>query len=314
MKAYYHDHFVLPLPPGHRFPMAKYSRLRERVLAEGLVREDRLLVSPSARDDDLLRVHTGSYLERVKTGRLTAREIRRIGFPWSPQMVERSRRSVGGTIAACEAAAREGLAVNLAGGTHHAHPGFGSGFCVFNDVAVAARASQARGLARRVLIFDCDVHQGDGTAAVFAQDPTVFTFSIHGARNFPFRKRAGDLDLPLPDGAGDAEYLDLLEEGLWRALSLSRADLVIYLSGADPYRTDAFGRLGLSKAGLAQRDRRVLAACREAELPVAVVMGGGYAAEVDDIVEIHLATVRAASRLHAGLETSPRLEGSRHGH
>ncbi len=304
MKAYYHDHFVLPLPPGHRFPMAKYSRLRQRVLAEGLIRQDCLLVSPPASDEDLLRVHTGDYLDRVKSGRLTGKQIRRIGFPWSPQMVERSRRSVGGTIAACRSAVREGLSVNLAGGTHHAHPGFGSGFCVFNDVAVAARASQARGWAKRVLIVDCDVHQGDGTAAVFSRDRTVFTFSIHGARNFPFRKTTGDIDLPLSDGVGDAEYLELLKEGLWRALSQARADLVIYLAGADPYRADSFGRLGLSKAGLADRDRRVLTACRSAEVPVAVVMGGGYAAEVDDIVEIHLATVRAASQLQASWRTS----------
>lgn len=295
MKAFYHDHFVLPLPPGHRFPMAKYSRLRERVLAEGLIAEEDLLVSPPASDRDLLRVHSEAYLDRIKSGQLTEKEIRRIGFPWSPQMVERSRRSAGGTIAACQTAFNEGVALNLAGGTHHAHRGFGSGFCVFNDVAVGARASQARGFADRVLILDCDVHQGDGSAAIFVDDPSVFTFSIHARRNFPFRKVPGDLDLALPDGAGDEEYLGLLEEGLWRSLSQARADLAIYLSGADPFVGDSFGRLALTKDGLAARDRMVLSACREAGLPTAVVMGGGYAANVDEIVAIHLGTVAAAA-------------------
>ncbi|MDX1601304.1 MAG: histone deacetylase [Anaerolineales bacterium] len=306
MKAYYHDHFVLPLPPGHRFPMAKYSRLRERVLAEGLIPQEDLLVSPLALDADLLRVHTKNYLRRLEEGKLTAKEVRRIGFPWSPEMVERSRRSVGGTIAACEAASREGIALNLAGGTHHAHRDFGSGFCVFNDVGVGARVSQARGLADRILILDCDVHQGDGTAAIFADDPSVFTFSIHGRRNFPFRKVAGDLDLALDDGTGDEEYLELLQEGLWRALDQARADMALYLSGADPFVGDSFGRLALTKDGLAARDRMVLSACREAGLPTAVVMGGGYAADVDHIVDIHLETVRAASQ--AGASVAPQSD------
>ncbi len=299
MKAFYHDHFVLPLPPGHRFPMAKYSRLRERVLTDGLIAEEDLLISPAATDEQLLRVHTGAYLQRVKAGELTQREIRRIGFPWSPQLVERSRRSVGGTIAASLAALESGVAVNLAGGTHHAHPDFGSGFCVFNDVAVAARAVQARGLARRVLIVDCDVHQGDGTAAIFAADPSVFTMSLHAARNFPFRKVAGDLDLALADGTGDEEYLKLLQEALWRAISLSTPDFVIYLAGADPFVGDSFGRLSLTLAGLAARDRFVFETCRAEGLPVAAVMGGGYGADADQIAAIHLGTVAAAARSHS---------------
>ncbi len=294
MKAYYHDHFLLPLPPGHRFPVAKYERLRLRLLNDGLLRPEHLLVSPAATDEELLRVHTPEYLGRVVEGRLTAEEIRRIGFPWSPEMVERSRRSVGGTIAATRAAAEGGLGINLAGGTHHACADRGSGFCVFNDVAVAARAAQAAGRADRVLILDCDVHQGDGTAAIFAEDPTVFTFSIHGAKNFPFAKVPGDLDLALPDGAGDGAYLDALQEGARRALLLADPNLVIYLAGADPFAGDSFGRLSLTKEGLQWRDEWMLQLCLKSSLPTVVVMGGGYASEVDDIVDIHAATVAAA--------------------
>lgn len=296
MKAYYHDHFVLPLPPGHRFPMAKYSRLRERVLAEGLIAASDLLVSPAATDEELLQVHQQEYLQRVCSGKLTAAEIRRIGFPWSPQMVERSRRSVGGTIGAVRAAAREGLGINLAGGTHHARADRGSGFCVFNDVAVAARSAQAEGLAERILILDCDVHQGDGTALILAGDPSIFTFSIHGAKNFPFEKARSSLDVPLPDGTSDAAYLEALEEGASKALSFN-PDLVIYLAGADPYHGDTFGRLALTKEGLRRRDRWVLDRCQQAGLPSAIVMAGGYAHRTTDTVDIHLATVRTAVSL-----------------
>ncbi len=305
MQAFYCDHFVLPLPPGHRFPMAKYTRLRERVVAEGLVAGSDLQVPDAAGDEDLLRVHTPEYLRRLTAGELSPHEVRRIGFPWSPEMIERSRRSVGGTIGACRAAIEQRIAVNLAGGTHHAYPDHGEGFCVFNDAAVAARTLQHAAEVRRVVILDCDVHQGNGTAFIFAGDPTVFTFSIHGAKNFPFHKEQSDLDLPLPDGIGDAEYLEALEEGLWRALSLAGADLAIYISGADPFEGDTFGRLGLTKRGLAARDQMVLAACHKAGLPVAVVMGGGYARRVDDIVDIHLQTVRIAAGVSAGRIYAP---------
>jgi acetoin utilization deacetylase AcuC-like enzyme len=294
MLAFYSDHFVLPLPDGHRFPMAKYSRLRQRVVQQGILAEAQLRPSPAASDQDLLRVHTAEYLERVIEGQLTAREVRRIGFPWSPEMVERSRRSVGGTISAVRAAFKEGCGLNLAGGTHHARPDSGAGFCVFNDVAVAARTAQAESAASRVLLLDCDVHQGDGSAAIFRDDPSVFTFSIHGAKNYPFHKVAGDLDLALDDGTGDDEYMDLLRQGVQRALALSNPDLVIYLSGADPYRKDAFGRLSLSKAGLLARDSWVFNLLASERLPTATVMGGGYARNIDDIVDIHLNTVAAA--------------------
>jgi len=227
---------------------------------------------------------------------MTLQEIRRIGLPWSPQLVERSRRSVGATIEACRTAVEDGLAVSLAGGTHHAFADRGEGYCVFNDVAVAARVMQAEGRARRVLIIDCDAHQGNGTAAIFANDPTVFTFSIHGAKNFPFHKEHSDLDIALDDHADDARYLDALDQGLRWSIESAEADLAIYLAGADPYEDDTFGRLALSKRGLAERDQMVLESCGEAGLPVAITMAGGYARQVQDTVEIHLQTVQIARR------------------
>ncbi len=297
MQIYYSDTFVLPLPPGHRFPMAKYALLRERVVAAGLVPPGDLRIPHAATDAELARAHHPGYIARVQAGELTAAEQRRIGFPWSPQMVERSRRSAGATIGACRAALAGGVGVNLAGGTHHAFADRGAGYCVFNDSAVAARAVQAEGLARRVVILDCDVHQGDGTAAILAGDETVFTFSIHGARNFPFHKQRSDLDIELPDQTGDDAYLDALEEGVRQALAAARADLAIYLAGADPYFDDRLGRLALTKAGLAERDRLIFHYCRAAGLPIAITMAGGYARRIDDTVDIHFQTVSAAASL-----------------
>lgn len=296
MKAFYTDQFVLPLPSEHRFPMRKYSLLRERVVADGVVAPDNLMVPEAATDEQILRAHEADYLERVKAGTLSPKEIRRIGFPWSAAMVERSRRSSGATIAACRAALEDGTAVNLAGGTHHAFRDHGEGYCVFNDSAIAARAMQAEGRLRRVVILDCDVHQGNGTAAILAGDSTIFTFSIHGEKNFPYYKEQSDLDIELEDGTGDALYLDMLEEGVQRALAMAQADLAIYLAGADPFEGDRLGRLKLTKAGLKRRDELVLGLCRERRLPVAVTMAGGYARNVEDIVDIHAATVRAAAR------------------
>jgi acetoin utilization deacetylase AcuC-like enzyme len=297
MKVFYTDHFVLPLPSEHRFPMLKYQRLREGVVAEEIVAPENLLIPAAATDEQILRAHDADYVERVKIGTLTAKELRRIGFPWSPEMVERSRRSSGATMAACRAALEDGVAVNLAGGTHHAFRDHGEGYCVFNDSAIAARAMQAEGRARRVVILDCDVHQGNGTAAILAGDSSIFTFSIHGAKNFPFHKEVSDLDIELEDGTGDTVYLDLLEEGVTRALALANADLAIYLAGADPYMGDRLGRLKLTMEGLAARDRLVLGMCRAEGLPVAVTMAGGYAHNVEDIVAIHLQTVRIAAEL-----------------
>lgn len=297
MKAFYHDQFEFPLPAGHRFPVKKYTRLRQRVQAEAILPPDELLVSPAASDEELLRVHSPGYLEKLRRGELSDAEIRRLGLPWSPELVERARRSVGGTLAATRNACAEGAAINLGGGTHHAAADYGAGFCVFNDVAVAARMAQAEGLARSVLILDCDVHQGDGSAAIFAEDEAAYTFSIHGQRNFPFRKIPGDLDIGLPDGCGDEAYLEALQDGVDRAFASFSPDLVFYLAGADPYYGDRFGRLTLTKRGLKQRDLAVLSACQSRQLPTVIVMGGGYAPRIDDIVDVHLGTIMATTRV-----------------
>ncbi|MGE3274846.1 MAG: histone deacetylase [Vicinamibacterales bacterium] len=299
MRAYYADHFVLPLPEGHKFPMAKYARLRERLIAEGVLPADALHEAPAAQWDELGLVHTPGYLEAVERGTLPRDVQRRIGFPWSPGMVERSRRSVGATIAAARVALEEGVAANLAGGTHHAFADRGEGFCVFNDVAVAARVLQREGRVGRVAVVDLDVHQGNGTAAIFADDPSVFTFSMHGAQNFPFRKETSDLDVPLADGTGDAEYLDLLARHLGDVLARVQPDLVFYLAGADPYEGDRLGRLKLTIEGLARRDALVLERLSGAGIPAAISMSGGYAPDVDAIVTIHANTIRTAARLGA---------------
>ncbi|HEX6900035.1 MAG TPA: histone deacetylase [Thermoanaerobaculia bacterium] len=295
MKAFYADHFVLPLPEGHRFPMEKYRLLRERVVAEGVVAPEDLIVPHAATDEEILRAHDPEYLRRVQGGEMERAEMRRIGFPWSPAMVERSRRSAGGTIEASRAALEDGAAVNLAGGTHHAFRDRGEGYCVFNDAAIAARLLQAEGSARRIVVIDCDVHQGNGTASIFRDDQTVFTFSIHGRNNFPFHKEVSDLDVELEDGTADEAYLAALEAGLDRALAAARADFAIYVSGADPHERDRLGRLKVSRAGLLARDRLVLRRCGRLALPVAVVMAGGYNVDVAETVAVHLQTVREAS-------------------
>ncbi|MBL8132816.1 MAG: histone deacetylase [Anaerolineae bacterium] len=295
MHAFYSDTFVLPLPPDHRFPMAKYRLLRERLLAEGILRADDLHIPDAATDAEILRAHDADYLHRVQHGLLEPLEVRRIGFPWTLEMVERSRRSSGATIAACRAALSDGVAVNLAGGTHHAFRDHGEGYCVFNDSAIAARAVQAEGRARRVVILDCDVHQGNGTAAILRGDSSIFTFSVHGAKNFPFHKEKSNLDVELPDGAADADYLMAVEEGARRAIAVAGADLAIYLAGADPFERDRYGRMKVTMAGLAERDRIIFDLCRSAGLPVAVTMAGGYSPDVEDIVAIHAQTVRLAA-------------------
>ena len=299
MKIYYTDHYVLPLPPGHRFPMQKYALLRERVQAAGLAGEDGLLLPPAATDEEILRAHDPRYLARVVGGTLSPEEQKRIGFPWSPQMVERSRRSSGATLAAARAALDDGVGVNLAGGTHHAFRDRGEGYCVFNDAAIAALALQAEGRIRRAVIIDCDVHQGNGTASILAGDSAVFTFSIHGANNFPFTKEQSDLDIELPDGTGDAAYLEGLEKGVCHALSAAQADLALYLSGADAFEGDRLGRLRLSKAGLSARDRLVFELCQSAGIPVAVAMAGGYGRRIEDTVDVHFETVRLAREILA---------------
>ncbi len=294
MKLFYADHFDLPLPPRHRFPMAKYYRLREHLASGPNSAAFEFCEPPAVTDQQLQQAHDPVYLRKIVQGDLSQVEERRIGFPWSSQMVERSRRSVGGTLSAARAALKEWIAVNLAGGTHHAFADSGQGYCVFNDTAVAARVLQAEGAVRRVLIVDCDVHQGNGTAAIFAEDPSVYTFSMHAGSNYPFRKHAADLDLALPDGATDQEYLGQLDPALNRVLKQAQADLVFYIAGADPYAGDRLGRLQLTKPGLMARDRMVMSRCRDWGVPLAVAMGGGYAREISDIVEVHANTVAVA--------------------
>ncbi len=297
MQLFYTDVFVLPLPPGHRFPMEKYARLRQTLLDCGDFSAADFQLPHAASDEELCRAHDAGYIRRISNGDIDEKMQKAIGFPWSAAMVERSRRSAGATIDACRAACSDGIAANLAGGTHHAFFDRGEGFCVFNDAAVAARAMQAEGRAGRILIVDCDVHQGNGTAAILAGDDSAFTFSIHGARNYPFTKESSDLDIELPDRCGDDAYLLHLDHGLDTAFDLSRPELVIYLAGADPYTDDRLGRLALSMAGLNERDRRVFARCRDANVPVAVTMAGGYARRIDDTVAIHAATIRLARRM-----------------
>jgi acetoin utilization deacetylase AcuC-like enzyme len=280
--------------------MAKYALLRERVLAEGLVPAERVHDPARACPEDLRLVHTAAYLDRITTGSMDPAELRRLGFPWSPALVERSLRSVGGTIEAAEAALEHGVAMNLAGGTHHAFPGHGEGFCVFNDVAVALRRLRRSGRIRRAAVVDLDVHQGNGTHAIFARDADVFTFSMHGGRNYPFRKVPGDLDIELADGTGDDEYLERLAAALPGVLARSACDLVVYLAGADPHEHDRLGRLKLSFDALARRDHLVLDTCREVGIPVAITIAGGYGASIHDTAQVHVNTVRAASRYAGG--------------
>ena len=298
MKAFYSDTFVLPLPDGHRFPMTKYRRLRERLVEERVLSESDLAVPEPADWDDLRLAHVDGYVQAVATGTLTPDAQRRIGFPWSPDMVERSRRSVGATIAAGREVVGSGHAVsaNLAGGTHHAFSDRGEGYCVFNDVAVAARVLMRDGLVARATVVDCDVHQGNGTAAIFRDDPSVFTLSLHGANNFPFRKETGDLDVTFADGTGDDEYLAALAVHLPDILDATEPDLVFYLAGADPYKGDRLGKLGLTIDGLRQRDQFVFEQCRTRSLPVVVAMSGGYAPDVEAIVTIHVNTIKEAAR------------------
>ena len=296
MRLFPSDRYPLPLPEGHRFPAAKYGLLRRRLEAHAVAGAALEFVEPhAATDEELLRVHDRGYVGRVFSGTLTRDEQRRIGFPWSAALVERSLRSTGAAVDAAAAAVEDGVAASLAGGTHHAGTSWGEGFCVFNDTAVATREMQARGAARRVLILDCDVHQGNGTAEIFAADPTVFTMSIHGARNFPLRKYPSSLDVPLDDGTDDDAYLAALAPAVVESFGRGRPDLVFYIAGADPYEHDRLGRLRLTKQGLFERDRMVLDAARAAGVPLAIVLGGGYSADLDAIVDIHAATMLMAA-------------------
>lgn len=307
MHAFYADNFVLPLPAGHRFPMRKYSLLRERVVSE--LPAVQLDQAPAASQGELALVHTPAYIQAIMQGTLPALEQREIGFPWSPGMAERACRSAGATVAAARralgllAGARpEGIAANLAGGTHHAYAHKGGGFCVFNDSAVAARLMQAEWArlhrhARaplQVAVIDLDVHQGNGTASIFASDTSVFTLSLHGEKNFPFRKEASDLDVELPDGCVDAPYLQALEQALDELDRRFTPGLILYLAGADPFEGDRLGRLALSFDGLEARDRRVFDWAWQRRIPLAFSMAGGYGVNIDETVQVQMNTYRVA--------------------
>ncbi|MES2423653.1 MAG: histone deacetylase [Pseudomonadota bacterium] len=299
MLAYYSDHFVLPLPPEHRFPMRKYRMLRDRLLAE--LPQLLLQEAPAASDGELALAHNPVYIHSIVQGTADAAVLREIGFPWSTAMVERSRRSVGATIAACRSALQQGLSANLAGGTHHASADKGGGFCVFNDVAVAARLMQAEWgraassrLPLQVAVIDLDVHQGNGTAQIFRDDPSVFTLSLHGQKNFPFRKEDGDIDVALPDGCRDDAYLLALDTALDELGHRFAPGLVLYLAGADPFEGDRLGRLQLSRDGLEARDRRVFDWAWQRRIPLAFVMAGGYGHDIAQTVEVQVATYRVA--------------------
>ena len=297
MQVFYATQFVLPLPPGHRFPMAKYQLLRDRLQAElpGI----RLAQAQPASDGELALAHSPAYIKAISDGTLDSRAMREIGFPWSPAMAERARRSVGATIAACRAALHDGVAANIAGGTHHASSEKGGGFCVFNDAAVASRLMQAEwrrkhALPLKVAIIDLDVHQGNGTAGIFARDDSVFTLSLHGAKNFPFRKEAGDLDVDLPDGCRDEEYLLALDRALEELDRRFEPGLVIYLAGADPHEGDRLGRLKLTWDGLMARDQRVFDWAWQRRLPLALAMAGGYGIRIEDTVQVQVNTFTVA--------------------
>ncbi|MGZ5787000.1 MAG: histone deacetylase family protein [Ramlibacter sp.] len=302
MRVFYATQFVLPLPAGHRFPMGKYQLLRDRLAAE--LPAIRLMQAEPATDGELALAHSPAYIGAISDGSVDPKVMREIGFPWSEAMADRGRRSVGATIAACRAAFKEGIAANIAGGTHHAYRDKGGGFCVFNDAAVASRLMQAewarsRGRALKVAIVDLDVHQGNGTAAIFRNDASVFTLSMHGQKNFPFRKEASDLDVELPDGCGDDEYLHALESALDELDRRFEPGLVIYLAGADPHEGDRLGRLKLTWDGLEARDRRVFDWARQRRTPLAFAMAGGYGNRIEDTVQAQVNTFRVATQYAA---------------
>jgi acetoin utilization deacetylase AcuC-like enzyme len=292
LKTFYTDHFVLPLPDGHRFPMEKYSRLRDLV---GTLDQVELVEAPPVTDTQILYAHDPNYLIKIISGNLSPQEQREIGFPWSEKMVERSRRSAGATLAAAKTALKEGTAGNLAGGTHHAYRDMGSGFCVFNDSAIAARALQKEISSKlKIAIIDLDVHQGNGTASILKNDPSIFTLSIHGKNNFPFKKEESDLDVGLMDGCNDELYLKHLHHSLEYLEKHFKTDFIIYLAGADPHEGDRLGRLKISKAGMRLRDEAVFQFALNKKLPVAFSMAGGYGKEIESTVDIHLQTIKTA--------------------
>lgn len=296
LYAWSSDHLKVPLPLGHPFPMAKYAALKQRLLEDGVLAPEDVRRSEPAPLEWITRVHDADYVARAVEGKLEAEEVRKLGFPWSPALVERARAAVYGTVMAAAAALEHGVAGNLAGGTHHAFRDHGEGYCLFNDLAVAIAVLRAEGAAQRPFIVDLDVHQGNGTASMFADDPSVFTFSVHGVGNYPARKERSTVDVELPDGCDDAAYLDTIERFLPDAIAEHRTDLLLYQAGVDALAEDRLGRLALTRAGLARRDEVVFQAAEKLGIPIVVTLGGGYANPLDATVEAHANVWRAARR------------------
>lgn len=295
-RLYYSPYYYADIGEGHVFPIRKFELVRDLLLKEGTLTEEEIIAPKPAKIEDLLLVHTEDYINRLISGELTAKEIRKLGLPWSKSLVRRSFHAISGTINAARNALEFGIASNLAGGTHHAYPDRGEGFCVLNDVAVAIRVLQREKLAERFLIVDCDVHQGNGTAFIFKDSPEVFTFSMHGAKNYPLFKETSNLDIELADGTSDREFLDTLEQALPR-IFLHNPDVIFYLGGADPFEKDKLGRLNLSIEGLMKRDELVLQFAKEHHTPIVTTMSGGYALDINDTVEIHANTIRAVKKV-----------------
>lgn len=297
MKIFYSNHYTIPLPEGHRFPMGKYRLLREGLVSEGVLLRSELEQTRLATQDEVASVHSNDYIEAVLNGTLSPQEVRKIGFPWSPALAERSLATVGGAISAAFEALENGISGNLAGGTHHAFRDSGEGFCVFNDQAVVAQVLRDQNLVKKVLIIDLDVHQGNGTSSIFAGRNDVFVFSMHGEKNYPFRKVDSHLDIPLPDHTNDEEYLLLLDRYL-PYLFDQKPDIVLYQAGTDPLKEDRLGRLNLTFEGLMERDRMVLSKCYDSGVPVALAMGGGYAVPIELTIKAHINTYRVAREIY----------------
>ncbi|HEY8560399.1 MAG TPA: histone deacetylase [Pyrinomonadaceae bacterium] len=301
-RLFYSPYYYADIGEGHVFPIRKFELVRDLLLKEGTLRAEEIFEPEPALVEDLLLVHTEDYITRLTDGTLTAKEVRKLGLPWSKSLVRRSFHAISGTINAARSALESGIASNLAGGTHHAFPDRGEGFCVLNDVAVAIRVLQRERLAERFLIVDCDVHQGNGTAFIFRDSPEVFTFSMHGAKNYPLFKENSSLDIELPDGTGDEEFLATLEQALPR-IFMHQPDIIFYLGGADPFEKDKLGRLKLTQSGLKERDRYVLQFAKDHHTPIVTTMSGGYALDINDTVEIHANTIRAVKEVFFGHES-----------
>lgn len=306
MQVFYTPRYYADIGAGHVFPIRKFELVRDKLLAEGTLQSAEIVEPTPAALEDVLLVHTEDYVSRLCRGNLTPKEIRRLGLPWSESLVRRSFYATGGTIAAAAAALAEGYGSNLAGGTHHSFADRGEGFCVLNDVAIAIRALRARKLLRRAAIVDCDVHQGNGTATIFAGNKDTFTFSMHGANNYPLFKAQSTLDVELPDGTTDDEYLESLAKHLPLVFQHD-PEIVFYLAGADPYSRDKLGRLALSIEGLRDRDAFVLRECYEREVPVVTVMSGGYGKDISDTIEIHCNTIRMVKKVFESRAATRRL-------